>query len=125
MRNQSVIEMMCAYTSATGLPPTGVHRRLTDNLLARLGTQCAACDGAGVLMSDKVRTSCSECHRFGWRLTAAEVRRLHQIVTARFPELRNPDGRLERAVSLWGSKRRRAVDGPIILDLRLCPQGFP
>jgi hypothetical protein len=117
MRGQSIIEMMGAYASATGLPPTGTHRRLTDQLIMRMGVRCGTCRGDGVLTSIEDRTSCSKCHRFGWRLTAAEVRRIHQIVTARFPELRNTDGRLERAVSLWGSKRRRAMDGPIYLGI--------
>jgi hypothetical protein len=123
MRNQSVIEMMGAYASATGLPPTGIHRRLTDHLIMRMGVRCGTCRGDGVLTSIEDRTACSKCHRFGWRLTAAEVRRIHQIVTARFPELRNTDGRLERAVSLWGSKRRRAM-GRSISELRRQRPGY-
>jgi hypothetical protein len=97
----SFIERICAYTSATGLPPMGVHRKLTDQVLVHLGVRCIACNGTGVQSREGRRGFCLTCHGFLWCLSAHEVVRLYQIGSAAFPELRSRAPHVQKAADRW------------------------
>lgn len=101
MDSLSLIERMCAYTEATGLPPTGVHRKLTDKVLVKLGVPCITCNGTGLQVLEGRRHFCSACHGFLRCLSAHEVVRLYQIVVARFPELRTRIPLVQEAADRW------------------------
>ena len=121
----SMIERMCAYTSATGFPPTGTHRKLTDQIVMRLGVPCDSCDGSGVQFSDGERHYCSDCHGFLRRLCAADVVRLYQIVTARFPELCGRVPNVQTAADRWHCGRSVPATAPKYFGREPPPAAIP
>jgi hypothetical protein len=125
MSDLSLVEMMCAYASATGLPPTGAHRKLTDQVVMRLGVPCESCDGTGLQLSEGKRHFCSDCHGFLRRLSAADVIRLYQIVTARFPELLSRITNVQAAADRWHLGKPVPATVPRHLGLETLPAAVP
>src|SRR5450631_1916578 len=121
----SMIERMHAYSLATGMKPVGIHRRLTDHVVMRLGTRCDSCDGSGVQLTEDRRHFCSDCQGFLRRLPPAGVVRLYQIVSARFPELRSRVPIVQAAVDRWADRKPPPVNGAVYFGLDELPVAVP
>ena len=120
----SIIEMMATYASATGLPPTGPHRKLADHLISRFSTPCQSCTGIGLQVVDGATRICADCGGFRRVLSPSAIRRLHQIVGAHHPAVRKQDRR-ENAALWWAARKSVIPDGPIHLGLETVPAPVP
>jgi hypothetical protein len=125
MDGLSHVERLCAYTSATGLPPTGGHRRLTNQLLVRLGAPCNSCNRTGGHLCDGRHRFCVDCHEFLLRLVAHEVVRLYQIVTVRFSEQCSRAPVVQEAADQWYAGSLISVTAPRYFGREPLPASAP
>lgn len=116
---------MCAYASATGFPPTGTHRKLTDQVVMRQGVACDSCNGSGLQITNGKRHFCSDCHGFLRRLSAADVVRLYQIVTARFPDLCSRVAKVQEAADRWHCGKSLPATAPKYFGREPLPAAVP
>jgi len=115
----SIYDMMAAYTRATGLPALGPHRNLTDYLIRRLSKPCPSCIGMAQMMLGDLKV-CPHCEGLTRLLSPSAVRRLHQIIGARYPMTKNRD-RSERTARAWGERVHVIPDRALDLNWSSLP----
>lgn len=84
-RGPSVLERMAAYERATGLKPSGVHRRDADELIRGVSRRCTHCAGDGYFLAGKGWLWCEACGGLGRVLTPRAQLMLRQRVVEMYP----------------------------------------
>jgi hypothetical protein len=120
----SLYDLMEESHRETGLPPTGLHRGLANHVVQRFAVTCESCNGTGSQYVFGERLNCRECR--GWRkhLSPAAIRRLHQIVTAVFPEIR-AGCTTELTAQRWAVRKYVPATRPMYLGVGLLPASVP
>ena len=124
MDNQTALEQKELYASATGLPPTGLHRKFADHVISSFAVRCVSCNGTGSQVIKGIARWCSDCDGLKGHPSAAAVTRLHQVVIANFPDLRNRSNQ-EAAVQRWAARKWAPATGPMYLGHEEFPPSVP
>jgi hypothetical protein len=116
--------IMDAYALAVGIPTYGLHRKYMDHAVRRFAVPCKSCKESGLQMFGDAQGQCVDCGGFKRRLSPAAVRRLYQIVAARFPEVRARSN-AEESAQRWEARKAVTVTKPMYLGLKDLPLGVP
>ena len=124
LRPQMASAWIDEYGPATRMPTIGLHRKYMDHAVRCFAVACDSCKGSGLQMLGGTQCLCVDCGGFKKRLCPAAVRRLYQIVAARFPEVRARSN-AEEAAQRWEARKAVAVTKAMYLGLEDLPQSVP
>lgn len=81
----NLTDRLAAYQRATGLKPSGLHRRVADELMRGVSRRCLHCGGDGFHLVGKAWMWCEPCGGLGRVMTPRAQLLLRQKVVERFP----------------------------------------